>query len=245
MGLSRNENILENILGANNELGEPQSRIEALLMELLEAIQGGQLGPALYLKAVAIADGKTTFTDQDGNTTVLNLGNGSGNSIKVAGAGQTTTSYGVNLSVSGQVTGQYGSTFGYRCKAGSSGHQAAVAGGNSVSSQNGPAGKTAFGSFNDDKADTIFEVGIGTADNDRDNAVEVDAATGVFKAAKGLKVGEDEYVATTVTIGGTEYQILAKSTANRGGAKGKAVPSGIITPEEPEEEKKGEGADRK
>ena len=33
---SRNEAILQNILGANNELGEPQSRIEDLLMQLLE-----------------------------------------------------------------------------------------------------------------------------------------------------------------------------------------------------------------
>lgn len=33
---SRNEAILQNMLGAENELGEPQSRIEELLMELLE-----------------------------------------------------------------------------------------------------------------------------------------------------------------------------------------------------------------
>lgn len=33
---SRNEAILQNILGADNPLGEPQSRIEALLMQLLE-----------------------------------------------------------------------------------------------------------------------------------------------------------------------------------------------------------------
>lgn len=30
MGQSRNENILENMLGASNPLGEPQSREEAL-----------------------------------------------------------------------------------------------------------------------------------------------------------------------------------------------------------------------
>lgn len=36
---SRNEAILQNILGAENELGEPQSRIEELLQEILE--QGG------------------------------------------------------------------------------------------------------------------------------------------------------------------------------------------------------------
>lgn len=36
MGQSRNENILENILGAENVLEDPQSRIETLLMEILE-----------------------------------------------------------------------------------------------------------------------------------------------------------------------------------------------------------------
>lgn len=34
---SRNEAILQNILGADNTLGEPQSRIEALLMMIYEA----------------------------------------------------------------------------------------------------------------------------------------------------------------------------------------------------------------
>ena len=38
MGQSRNENILENMLGAHNPLGEPQSREEALLMQLLEKL---------------------------------------------------------------------------------------------------------------------------------------------------------------------------------------------------------------
>lgn len=38
---SRNEAILQNILGANNVLGEPQSRIEALLMQILEQGGGG------------------------------------------------------------------------------------------------------------------------------------------------------------------------------------------------------------
>lgn len=33
---SRNESILQNMLGAANELGLPESRIEALLMALLE-----------------------------------------------------------------------------------------------------------------------------------------------------------------------------------------------------------------
>lgn len=36
---SRNEAILQNILGAENELGDPLSRIEALLMQLLETVK--------------------------------------------------------------------------------------------------------------------------------------------------------------------------------------------------------------
>jgi len=35
---SRNEAILQNMLGADNELGEPESRIEELLIMLLEEI---------------------------------------------------------------------------------------------------------------------------------------------------------------------------------------------------------------
>ena len=42
MGQSRNEDILENMLGAQNELGDPQSRIETLLMEILD--QGSTAG---------------------------------------------------------------------------------------------------------------------------------------------------------------------------------------------------------
>lgn len=41
MELSRNEKILKNILGESHELDEPQSRIEALLMQLLEAMPKG------------------------------------------------------------------------------------------------------------------------------------------------------------------------------------------------------------
>lgn len=37
--LSRNEAILQNMFGAENDLGEPQSRIEALLMRLLEVMK--------------------------------------------------------------------------------------------------------------------------------------------------------------------------------------------------------------
>lgn len=44
---SRNEAILQNILGANNVLGEPQSRIEALLMQILDQGGGGGGGGAV------------------------------------------------------------------------------------------------------------------------------------------------------------------------------------------------------
>lgn len=36
---SRNEAILQNVLGADNELGDPLSRIEALLMQLLDTVK--------------------------------------------------------------------------------------------------------------------------------------------------------------------------------------------------------------
>lgn len=36
---SRNEAILQNMLGADNQLGEPLSRIEALLMQVLQVLQ--------------------------------------------------------------------------------------------------------------------------------------------------------------------------------------------------------------
>lgn len=38
---SRNEAILQNMLGANNVLEPPQSRVEALLQEILESGGGG------------------------------------------------------------------------------------------------------------------------------------------------------------------------------------------------------------
>lgn len=52
---SRNEAILQNILGAENELGDPLSRIEALLMQLLETvktIEGWQEAAALAGKTL-------------------------------------------------------------------------------------------------------------------------------------------------------------------------------------------------
>ena len=59
MGQSRNENILENILGAQNPLGEPQSREEALLMQLLDKLS------VTVLKWLGV----TTTELEDGGTT--------------------------------------------------------------------------------------------------------------------------------------------------------------------------------
>lgn len=61
MGQSRTENILENMLGASNPLGEPQSREEALLMQLLEKI-------SVIDKAI-IWRGVTTTEITDGSST--------------------------------------------------------------------------------------------------------------------------------------------------------------------------------
>lgn len=36
---SRTEAILQNMLGANNDLGEPQSKTEALLMQILDLLK--------------------------------------------------------------------------------------------------------------------------------------------------------------------------------------------------------------
>ena len=52
---SRNEAILQNIVGADNELGDPMSRIEALLMQVLavvQNIQGWQEASALTGKTL-------------------------------------------------------------------------------------------------------------------------------------------------------------------------------------------------
>ena len=51
----RNEAILQNVLGADNELGDPLSRIEALLMQLLDTvktIEGWQEAAALAGKTL-------------------------------------------------------------------------------------------------------------------------------------------------------------------------------------------------
>lgn len=59
MGQSRTENILENILGASNPLGAPQSREEALLMQLLEKLNVTVL-QWLGVTTTALEDGSPT-----------------------------------------------------------------------------------------------------------------------------------------------------------------------------------------
>lgn len=61
MGQSRNEDIFENMLGASNPLGEPRSREEALLMQLLEKL-------SVIDKAI-IWQGVTTTEITDGSST--------------------------------------------------------------------------------------------------------------------------------------------------------------------------------
>lgn len=59
MGQSRTENILENMLGASNPLGTPQSREEALLMQLLDKLDVTVLKWA-GITTTALTDGATT-----------------------------------------------------------------------------------------------------------------------------------------------------------------------------------------
>lgn len=61
MGQSRNENILENMLGASNPLGEPRSREEALLMQLLDKLR--------VIDKAIIWQGVTTTEITDGAST--------------------------------------------------------------------------------------------------------------------------------------------------------------------------------
>lgn len=65
---SRNEAILQNILGAENELGEPQSRIEELLQQILEQGSGGG---KLYLHQVR-TDTSNSSMKCDGFVTIIN-----------------------------------------------------------------------------------------------------------------------------------------------------------------------------
>lgn len=51
---SRNEAILQNILGASNVLETPESRIEVLLMALLEELKGGSSGAVVVDNALSL-----------------------------------------------------------------------------------------------------------------------------------------------------------------------------------------------
>ena len=71
---SRNEAILQNILGANNVLGEPQSRIEALLMQILEQGGGGGGGLSDSAKAALITLlEKVAYIDDNGQQYIDDL----------------------------------------------------------------------------------------------------------------------------------------------------------------------------
>ena len=61
MGYSRNEEILENILGENDELPAAQSRMEALLLQILQMLAAGGT-----LKAVTNGNGTVTMTIERG-----------------------------------------------------------------------------------------------------------------------------------------------------------------------------------
>lgn len=70
---SRNEAILQNILGAENVLGEPQSRIEALLMAILEqGGSGGGLTDTIKTSLLALVN-KVAYIDDDGQQYVDDL----------------------------------------------------------------------------------------------------------------------------------------------------------------------------
>lgn len=64
--ISANEAILQNILGANNELREPESRIEALLLQILE--NGGTGGNPNIVETIT-----GTLDDPFGDYTIAEL----------------------------------------------------------------------------------------------------------------------------------------------------------------------------
>ena len=71
---SRNEAILQNILGANNVLGAPQSRIEALLMQILDQGGGGGGGLSDSAKTALITLlEKVAYIDDDGQQYIDDL----------------------------------------------------------------------------------------------------------------------------------------------------------------------------
>lgn len=67
---SRNEAILQNMLGAENELLPPESRIEALLIDLLEELQNGGGGgeSVIAWKPTVSAEGVISWTRTSSTT---------------------------------------------------------------------------------------------------------------------------------------------------------------------------------
>lgn len=103
MGQSRNENILENILGAQNPLGEPQSREEALLMQILEQGGGGGSSTLAGLTDVSVTspsneqilkyDGETGKWVNDNIKNEIELSKTSGPSSIVSFISETDMAY--------------------------------------------------------------------------------------------------------------------------------------------------------
>ena len=77
MGQSRVENILENALGSSNQLEQPQSRIETLLMQLVESDVSSLPKASTQTLGGVKVDGTTITADSDGVISVA-IANGDG-----------------------------------------------------------------------------------------------------------------------------------------------------------------------
>ena len=95
MGQSRTENILENMLGASNPLGAPQSREEALLMQLLDKLN------VKVLKWLGV----TTTELEDGSTTNPIIINGES---ATADVGDTVTYGAIEFVFNGEAWQKFG-----------------------------------------------------------------------------------------------------------------------------------------
>lgn len=64
---SRNEAILQNILGADNTLGSPESRIEELLMQLLDALDDSGFGKSFTLvETITVSENDVSSIERSG-----------------------------------------------------------------------------------------------------------------------------------------------------------------------------------
>lgn len=70
MGQSRVEDILENILGGDNELQEPQSRVEKLLQDIYESGSTGTVPIASETVAGKVKIGEGLAIADDGTVSV-------------------------------------------------------------------------------------------------------------------------------------------------------------------------------